>query len=103
MERVHYGGCFALLLKVHHCAMDGATGTQFMNIVHDLSPDTRDVGKAPPWIVERMSRGRMLAKAYFDQRQYSKSVATLKTAEALATSSGSQLVAARAGGPWPWT
>ena len=27
--------CFALLLKVHHCAMDGATGTQFMNIVHD--------------------------------------------------------------------
>jgi WS/DGAT/MGAT family acyltransferase len=59
-------GCFALLLKVHHCAMDGATGTQFMNIVHDLSPDTRDVGKAPPWIVERMSRGRMLARAYFD-------------------------------------
>ena len=59
-------GCFALLLKVHHCAMDGATGTQFMNIVHDLTPDTRDVGKAPPWIVERLSKGRMLAKAYFD-------------------------------------
>jgi WS/DGAT/MGAT family acyltransferase len=58
--------CFALLLKVHHCAMDGATGTQFMNIVHDLSPDTREVGKAPPWIVERLSKGRMLARAYFD-------------------------------------
>ena len=58
--------CFALLLKVHHCAMDGATGTQFMNIVHDLSPETRDVGKAPAWIVERPSKARMLGQAYFD-------------------------------------
>ena len=58
--------CFALLLKVHHCAMDGATGTQFMNIVHDLSPETRDVGKAPPWIVQRPSKARMLGQAYVD-------------------------------------
>ncbi|MEH6634828.1 MAG: wax ester/triacylglycerol synthase family O-acyltransferase [Halioglobus sp.] len=58
--------CFALLLKVHHCAMDGATGTQFMNIVHDLSPEIRDVGRAPPWIVERPSRTRMLGQAYLD-------------------------------------
>lgn len=59
-------GCFALLLKVHHCAMDGATGTQFMNIVHDLTPETTDPGKAPPWIVERPSTVRMLAQAYLD-------------------------------------
>jgi diacylglycerol O-acyltransferase len=59
-------GCFAILLKVHHCAMDGATGTQYMNIVHDLTPETSDPGKAPPWIVERPSRPRMLAKAYLD-------------------------------------
>ena len=58
--------CFALLLKVHHCAMDGATGTQFMNIVHDMSPEIRDVGQAPPWIVERPSKTRMLGQAYFD-------------------------------------
>jgi WS/DGAT/MGAT family acyltransferase len=58
--------CFALLLKVHHCAMDGATGAQFMNIVHDLSPETRDVVKAPPWVVERPSKPKMLTKAYFD-------------------------------------
>jgi WS/DGAT/MGAT family acyltransferase len=58
--------CFALLLKVHHCAMDGATGTQFMNIVHDLTPETRDVGSAPPWIVERPSKARMLGQAYVD-------------------------------------
>tara|TARA_R110002124_G_scaffold116300_1_gene272641 strand:+ start:3252 stop:4703 length:1452 start_codon:yes stop_codon:yes gene_type:complete len=59
-------GCFALLMKVHHCAMDGATGTQFMNIVHDLTPQTRDVGDPPPWIVERPSMTRMLGKAYLD-------------------------------------
>ncbi len=58
--------CFALLLKVHHCAMDGATGAQFMNIVHDLSPETSDHGAAPPWIVERMSTARMLGRAYID-------------------------------------
>ena len=59
-------GCFGLLLKVHHCAMDGATGTQFMNIVHDLTPETTDPGDAPPWIVERPSRARMLGRAYLD-------------------------------------
>ena len=59
-------GCFGLLLKVHHCAMDGATGTQFMNIVHDLSPETTDPGDPPPWIVERPSKARMLGRAYLD-------------------------------------
>ncbi len=58
--------CFALLMKVHHCAMDGATGTQFMNIVHDITPKNRDVGRAPPWIVERPSMPRMLGRAYVD-------------------------------------
>lgn len=57
---------FALLLKVHHCAMDGATGAQFMNIVHDLTPETTDPGTPPPWIVERMSSARMLGRAYID-------------------------------------
>ena len=55
--------CFALLLKVHHCAMDGATGTQFMNIVHDLTPETKTFNESPPWIVERPSKPRMLARA----------------------------------------
>ena len=59
-------GCFALLMKVHHCAMDGATGTQFMNIVHDITPETRDVGEAPPWIVERLPTPKMLGRAYMD-------------------------------------
>ncbi len=58
--------CFAVLLKVHHCAMDGATGTQFMNIVHDLTPETRVYGESHPWIVERPSTPRMLGRAYLD-------------------------------------
>ena len=58
--------CFAMLLKVHHCAMDGATGAQFMNIMHDLSPEVADPGKPPPWIVERPSKTRMLTRAYID-------------------------------------
>ncbi|KZX54954.1 acyltransferase [Halioglobus sp. HI00S01] len=59
-------GCFALLMKVHHCAMDGATGAQFMNIVHDMTPETSDPGEAPPWIIERPSKARMLGRAYVD-------------------------------------
>lgn len=57
---------FAMLLKVHHCAMDGATGAQFMNIVHDLTPETSHPGTPPPWIVERPSTARMLTRAYID-------------------------------------
>ena len=57
---------FAVLLKVHHCAMDGATGAQFMNIVHDISPQTSHPGAAPPWIVERPSTVKMLGRAYID-------------------------------------
>jgi len=57
---------FALLLKVHHCAMDGATGAQFMNIVHDFTPETSHPGPPPPWVVERISTARMLTTAYID-------------------------------------
>ena len=58
--------CFAVLMKVHHCAMDGATGAQFMNIVHDLTPETADPGPPTPWMVERPSKARMLGRAYLD-------------------------------------
>ncbi len=58
--------CFALLLKVHHCAMDGATGAQFMNIMHDLSPEVADHGPPPDRIIERPSKPYMLGRAYID-------------------------------------
>ncbi|MEH6571085.1 MAG: wax ester/triacylglycerol synthase family O-acyltransferase [Halioglobus sp.] len=58
--------CFAVLLKVHHCAMDGATGAQFNNIVHDLTPETKQPEPAGPWLVNRPSKARMLGRAYLD-------------------------------------
>ena len=38
--------CFAMLLKVHHAAMDGAAGAQFMNVMHDLVPKPVEVEPA---------------------------------------------------------
>lgn len=58
--------CFAMLLKVHHAAMDGASGAQFNNIMHDLEPKPKAVAPAPPWVVESPSTLRMLGKAYLD-------------------------------------
>lgn len=57
--------CFALLMKVHHAAMDGATGAQFMNIMHDLEPKVA-VHEAPakPWTGEKVSTRKLLGKAY---------------------------------------
>lgn len=59
--------CFALLLKVHHCAMDGATGAQFMNVVHDLGPEGTEVPPPPKTrVIDRPSSAFMLGRAYID-------------------------------------
>jgi diacylglycerol O-acyltransferase len=36
-------GCFALLLKVHHAAMDGISGVEMYMAMHDVSPEPRVV------------------------------------------------------------
>ena len=56
-------GCFAVMTKVHHAAMDGATGARFVPLLHDLSPDTADVGQAPRKIVQKYNDWHMLNKA----------------------------------------
>ncbi len=58
--------CFALLLKVHHCAMDGATGAQFMNVMHDFTPEVTVYEDIPPRVIERPSKSFMLGRAYVD-------------------------------------
>jgi WS/DGAT/MGAT family acyltransferase len=58
--------CFGVLIKVHHAAMDGATGAQFFNLIHDLTPEVVDHGPASPWIVEKPSKARLLGRAYID-------------------------------------
>lgn len=56
--------CFAMLLKVHHSAMDGATGAMFFPLMHDLSPSVSNPGEAPARIIERTSDWQLLATAY---------------------------------------
>jgi WS/DGAT/MGAT family acyltransferase len=58
--------CFAILMKVHHAAMDGASGAQFNSVMHDLTPKPAKVAPAPPQVVEIPSSLRMLGKAYLD-------------------------------------
>tara|TARA_R100000005_G_scaffold90365_1_gene61611 strand:+ start:6680 stop:8263 length:1584 start_codon:yes stop_codon:yes gene_type:complete len=59
-------GCFGMLLKVHHAAMDGATGSRFMSLMLDTSPTVARVAEAPPWEPDIPSRVGMLTKAYSD-------------------------------------
>ena len=59
-------GCIAMLLKVHHAAMDGATGPLFMNVMHDLSPEIQMHEVPAERQKESPSRLRMLGKAYVD-------------------------------------
>ncbi len=59
--------CFALLLKVHHAAMDGATGAQFMNVIHDLDLEGTEIPpKKEKWKGEKISNRRLLGKAYIN-------------------------------------
>ncbi len=59
-------GSIAMLLKVHHAAMDGATGPLFMNVMHDLSPEVQVYDVQPAPAQESPSPVRMLGKAYID-------------------------------------
>lgn len=68
LDRVHGlpKHCFGMLLKVHHAAMDGATGSRFMSLMLDPSPVPADVEPAPPWEPEVPSSVSMLGRAYLD-------------------------------------
>lgn len=60
-------GCFALLQKVHHAAMDGRSGIEFMTAMHDITPQVRDVGPPPPRDEDSPSMLRIMGKAYVNQ------------------------------------
>ena len=56
-------GSYALLTKMHHAAIDGATGTEITSVLHDLgpegsiqAPDGQWVADAPPTSLELMVR-----------------------------------------------
>jgi WS/DGAT/MGAT family acyltransferase len=43
-------GCFAIFTKMHHAAVDGASGMEITAALHDLSPDAHQ--NAEPYVVE---------------------------------------------------
>jgi hypothetical protein len=42
------GGRFALIIKIHHCMVDGASGMNLLTTLYSASPDAR-IEEAPPW------------------------------------------------------
>jgi diacylglycerol O-acyltransferase / wax synthase len=55
-------GCFAMFIKCHHAAIDGISGIELMNALHDLTPKGRDApvdewhSEDPPGAVELVAR-----------------------------------------------
>jgi WS/DGAT/MGAT family acyltransferase len=46
-------GSFGILLKIHHAAIDGASGTEIIGAIHDLTPEIEPEPADKPWIAER--------------------------------------------------
>ncbi len=45
-------GCFAILTKIHHSAIDGVSGMEMQAATHDLTPDGKPVPPERPWVAE---------------------------------------------------
>jgi len=45
-------GSFAVLLKIHHAAVDVAQGSEITTLLHDLSPDSPPPAPPAPWFPE---------------------------------------------------
>lgn len=60
-------GSFAMYLKIHHSAIDGATGNQIVEALHDLSPESRSLTTADLWQPEaKPSPGALLRRMLVD-------------------------------------
>jgi len=55
-------GCFATVLKVHHCAIDGKTGIALINAIHQDSPDKELPALPDDWQPERRPNQRDLMR-----------------------------------------
>ncbi|MCL6271732.1 hypothetical protein M3P05_17575 [Sansalvadorimonas sp. 2012CJ34-2] len=53
VEGVSPGGV-ALVLKVHHALLDGATGAHLLSILHDLRPEGSHPVEVGQWVVDRV-------------------------------------------------
>jgi WS/DGAT/MGAT family acyltransferase len=60
-------GCFALVSKVHHAAIDGMSGVEMSAAVHDLDPLMAAPAKPDTWKAENMPRvADLLTRSYFN-------------------------------------
>lgn len=58
-------GCFAMFLKIHHAAIDGASGVEIISALHDLSPNPPPPRQeAAPVLDSGPSTPEMLWRAY---------------------------------------
>ena len=51
-------GHWALVSKVHHCMVDGVSGTDLLTVVLDAEPDRRPIAAAAAWMPEPAPRPR---------------------------------------------
>jgi WS/DGAT/MGAT family acyltransferase len=57
-------GCFAILAKYHHAAVDGVTGNEILGGLHDTTTNTSIDAEPPPWRPEAPpSLGGLMARA----------------------------------------
>ncbi len=60
-------GCFAMVTKVHHSAIDGMSGVDLMEALHTLTPDAPPPTEPDTWKPERIPTGpELLGKSYFN-------------------------------------
>ncbi len=60
-------GCFALVSKVHHAAIDGMSGVEMSAAVHDLSPEKANRYDDSGWKAEaKPGIGELLISGYFN-------------------------------------
>lgn len=60
-------GCFALVAKVHHAAIDGMSGVELSAAIHDLTPDKPDRIANDNWRPDSLPGvGEMLMRSYFN-------------------------------------
>ncbi|MBP6682969.1 MAG: wax ester/triacylglycerol synthase family O-acyltransferase [Halioglobus sp.] len=55
-------GCFATVLKVHHCAIDGQTGVALINTIHQDSPKKKIRKVKDTWQPEEVPSNRALLR-----------------------------------------
>ena len=60
-------GCFALVSKVHHAAIDGMSGVEMSAALHDLDADMTPRGRADAWKPDHMPHvADLLVRSYFN-------------------------------------